>query len=195
VCNILLNASKVRNYGLEAEIDWHPTRLTRLGGAVAWLRSQIVGDRTEVMSIPVGSTIPDGFVTSGRNVFVPSGGATSARAPEWEINLYAQQGIALGSGTLTARGDVHYVSENYISGYNYLNPAVLTDGTRFGDLYTVSPNTRFDASLRYAPEAGFWSLSLYVKNITKEIVKAQTDGLRAMVEPPRTYGAVLIFDF
>lgn len=190
VCNVMLNLNDVRSIGAEIEALWAPTDSDRLSLSFAYQDSQVNEPQQMGLSIPPGSMIPPGAPVTGNLVTLDVNGETTPRSPKLQANAWYEHAFELPGGSLALRADARYMSESYISGFNHLNPVINSRGFREGESYVIEANTCIDAMLRFDSASGRWSVGVYGKNLTEEIVKSDTDGSFTQVEAPRTYGAV-----
>ncbi|MBT0670459.1 TonB-dependent receptor [Novosphingobium profundi] len=195
VCSQLTNAKKVEIYGLEGELAWQPTDYDHLQLSFAYLSSKGAADEEVALSIPPGSTVPDGADVEGSNIVYQTNGKTLPQAPKLQVNASYKHGFQVFGGVLSLGGGVRYSTKYYMNGFNYLSDAVNSDGVRVGDLYIQPSYTQFDLNADFKPDDGPWWISAYMRNVSKEIVKSNTDGSNTQVEPPRTYGVTFGFKF
>jgi TonB dependent receptor len=113
-------------------------------------------------------------------------GTKVASTPSWTATLGAQQSWALGSGTLTAGGQIRF-SDGY---------RVTLESNLPGGDYNNQQGSfhKTDLRLAYAPDSDQWSLSLWARNLEN---KAQTTQVlpfgRVQVTDPRTVGLNLSY--
>lgn len=192
VCNVMLNVDKVKSLGAEIDALWLATEHDRINVSLAYNDTQGAKNQQIGLSIPTGfQSVPPDANRVGNLVYVNVDGKTTPRAPKLQANLWYEHGFSLPAGALYLRGDVRYMSKSYMSAFSYLNPVINAAGYREGDSYVIEANTRYDATLRFEPTAGNWSVSLYGKNLTEEKVKSDTDGKYTQVEAPRTVGIIV----
>jgi hypothetical protein len=108
-------------------------------------------------------------------------GTKVASTPSWTATLGLEQQWALGSGTLTAGGQI-----KFSDGYR----ATLESGLPGGDEHNQQGSFhKTDLRLSYAPDSDRWSIALWARNLEN---KAQTTGVlpfgRVFITDPRTVG-------
>ena len=129
----------------------------------------------------------DGDPATPRKFVIDCSGRDALNAPEWTITAGVQQIWDLDGFELLGTLDARYRSEREV-GFDY-----LPEG-RVDSVVTA------DATLTLASNRSKWSLTAYVRNLSDEVVPT-TYQLGAgnvtgsVLEPPRTYGAVLRVDF
>jgi len=191
VCSGLDNAGDITTMGIELESEWQFTDADKLGLNVAWLDTEVTEDDIQKFSDPTDQGGDGDFYA-----IVNAKGAVIPRSPDFSFNLNYSHSFELENGdSLTLRGDVRHTGEATINGFNYLNPVLDSGGTRVGDYYVIEANTQYDASLQYETQHGRWTVTLYGRNLSEEMVKSNTDGTSTQIEPPRTYGVVLSANF
>jgi iron complex outermembrane receptor protein len=128
--------------------------------------------------------------------------------PKNDLKIFAEYTWDMGgTGSLTARGDVHWASATEVSPVNYVGGAQVL----------AKPFTKKDgivnASLTYTPEGGRWRAQLWAKNLTNEwymsapsnyyfyfvttaeFAAGQREVDRGIINPPRQVGATLTYKF
>jgi len=113
---------------------------------------------------------------------VDCSGERPPNAPEWTINVGAQQTFTLGSGaSIVGSVRAHYQTET-LTGLEFT-------ADEMQDSYTT-----LDALLTYSSAADRFSVSAFVNNATDETVKSEAFPApfslftTAILRPPRTYG-------
>jgi iron complex outermembrane recepter protein len=109
-------------------------------------------------------------------------------SPKWSVNLNPSYDFDLGgSGTITLASNFAYRSKQYHTEFN--DERLSQDG------YIM-----WDANLMYAPDE-HWTVNLWVKNITDELVWAGSFSVSTSrtiggtLMPPRTYGVTAGYKF
>lgn len=174
------NAAGSTVWGVEAELQYRVTDHFRLMGAAAYLDATF-----------------DEYPTASDSIFRTTqnlSGYRLPRAPEQALRLSASYEWPLSSGALTARADLTYQSEVFLTEFNdvaYATPAgVIVNPYRMAmqDDYTKSGFT-----LRYESDAGNWYAEAFIDNIEDEAVMnsaafGATNDITANYTEPRTYG-------
>jgi iron complex outermembrane receptor protein len=160
-----------RNLGAEVSADWRATPEDRVRLGITWLNATY------------------GQATLPNNPFVNQGsyeleGKQMQNSPKWSATLGYDHSFDLGQGSVTAGFQTKVSSAYYVTMEQYL-PGARQAGY-----------SRTDASLRYDPDSGKWSATLWAKNIEN---KAQTSYIfpayRRFVTAPRTFGVSLEHHF
>ena len=155
-----------------------------IDGAIAYLDSEF----TEFLSKdpldpalfgPAGASVPDQDL---------SGNATRM-SPKWSVNLYPTYEIDLSNGgTVTLGSNFAYKSKQYHTEFN--DDRLAQDGY-----------IQLDANILYeAPDRDF-TVNLWAKNITDELVYAgsfsvsTSRAIGGTLMPPRTYGVTVGYNF
>ena len=162
------NAAASTLYGAEAEITVMPVDGLRIEVAPAWLHSKYTDFRSANPADPFN---PTPVVLDGNQLI---------QAPELSLNSSMEYGFAVGSGTLTLRGELNWQDRIYFTPFN---EAVVSRPA----------NTKINAFVRY--EMGNWNLSVYGRNLANKttiasaLVNSIAVGLpvSGTLEPPRTY--------
>jgi len=180
----LTNAAESEGYGAELEFVWRPTRNFTLNAAVAYLHSEFTNFLSKdpldpALFGPGGASVPDQDL---------SGNATRM-SPRWSVNVYPTYEIDLSDGsTLTLASNLAYRSRQY---HTEFNDRRLSQGS-----YAM-----WDANILYRSPGSQYSVNLWVKNITDELVYAgsfsvsTSRAIGGTLMPPRTYGVTFGFAF
>ncbi|MBP8672363.1 MAG: TonB-dependent receptor, partial [Sphingobium sp.] len=144
--------------------------------APAWLHSKYTDFRSANPADPFN---PTPVVLDGNQLI---------QAPELPLNSSMEYGFAVGSGTLTLRGELNWQDRIYFTPFN---EAVVSRPA----------NTKINAFVRY--EMGNWNLSVYGRNLANKttiasaLVNSIAVGLpvSGTLEPPRTYGIKIGYHF
>lgn len=179
------NVTTQKAHGVEVEISTAPTNNFRLDGSVAYT------DAHFAVFYAVDNYDPRTITDPGSVPEQNFGGNRPRYAPRWSSNVHAEYDIGqISNGLLTLSGDVSYKSMQY--GEEVNSPKAVVDSYVIGD-----------ASLRYAPDNKRWTVSLWVKNISNELIASYRSPLFAtntsMIGqtflPPRTWGATIGVNF
>lgn len=167
--NPIFNAKKVEIYGVQADLKFKPSEADVLSLNVSYNHAR-----------NKDFTTPDGQNFNG---FSP------AYAADWTVAAEYSRDFDIGSsGYLRAQADARYESPFFADFIHNL-------GTR------QQAYIKANASLTYYADSGRWNLGAWIKNITNEPVIAATafagipGPATAYLEPPRTYGLRLGFNF
>jgi iron complex outermembrane recepter protein len=161
------NVAKLRVFGGEASVVWAPTDADRFTANVSFNDSRI------------NSALLIGLPPSQVNVQ----GARLPNAPVWAGNFSYAHDFSLFGGKLTPE-----VSARYQGEVNLVLPATNLNNIQGGVW-------RWDASLSFAPDNGRWSVNLWARNLSNEIVKASANGAAFYLDAPKTYGASVSVHF
>jgi iron complex outermembrane receptor protein len=180
--NFTSNVGKAEIYGVEVNARALVTRTTMLSADIAYVHT-----RNEDYVFSVGAQTPPltgcPFTLSGNQYLIDCSGFPANNAPEWTINLAAQQTIPLGEYQFVLGADTQYKSGRYINFY------YVTAGGGYVDHSWVS-----NAQIAFGPVDERWSLALYVRNIEDNRIPAFfspapiTNLAVVGTSPPRTYG-------
>ncbi|WP_158258063.1 TonB-dependent receptor [Sphingopyxis lindanitolerans] len=167
--NPIFNAEKVEIYGVQADLKFKPTTADLLSLSVSYNHA-----RNKDFTTPDGQNF---------------NGLSPAYAADWTLAAEYSRDIDVGSsGYVRLQGDGRYESSFYADFIHNL-------GTR------QKPYVKLNASVTYFANSGRWNLGAWIKNITDEPVIAATafagipGPATAYLEPPRTYGVRLGFNF
>lgn len=167
--NLVFYNVDAKNYGLELDTQAAITSNDAINASVSYLSSRIEGD---LILHPA-----DPFTA------VNFRGQRLPHAPEWTIKGGYQHLFDLnGAGTLTARGDLRYVSRQYVAPNN-------TPGA------TQEAYATLDASLAWKSANDRFSVTAYIKNITDKAVKTGYFVGYVTVGAPQTYGVTVSAKF
>lgn len=192
------NIGRSRIQGLDVDIQFRATPTTLLRGAMQYLDNKLTSFTYNTVRNATTNAIPPivGCPTSPGTAPVP-GSTTGATAPVWVVdcsgkpgynspkfafNVGVEQTFELGGFDIVATVDGRYRS-NRVTSFEFLE--FQNSG---GDFIA-------DASVRFGPSSGNWSITAYVQNIGNELVPtlsafAGTTGnvVATNYAPPRTYG-------
>ncbi|MBN9143659.1 MULTISPECIES: TonB-dependent receptor [unclassified Novosphingobium] len=174
------NAGKSTSKGVQVDLQYQPTRLTSLGAQVEYLDA-VFNSLTYVQSLPV----QPGFLcqTSGAapQLRVDCSGQRPPQAPQWSLNLTADQTVELPSGAGITFGWRAHFQSSTITGFNYLPDDIQ------------KAVWQHDLTATYKPEGGAWDLGVYVNNLTDAVIKSNATHAANVqayqLRPPRTFGA------
>lgn len=178
--NVFENATTQKAKGVELEATWAATDQLRFSATVAYQDTEFgsftTADPTNVLNL-----------TGVDNVDIL--GNQARQAPKWAWNLHGDYLFPLSNdGTLTLSGDVSYKGDHFFSEFNN---NILHQGA-----YTL-----FDARIRYTSPSEQWSVELWGKNLSNELVESGNFALatgRIIVKtllPPRTWGIIAGYKF
>jgi iron complex outermembrane recepter protein len=166
----VFNIGSAEIYGLEAQAVVVGPGGVRLDGNTTYLHTRFTTHSDIVKGD--GTTIVDVY------------GLRLPNAPQFVVTAGIEYPILLGSGSLTPRFEMKHSSSLY---YDAFNSADIEQG-QF--------NT-FNASLKYAPGSGRFTIMAYVRNLTNATVLSNaSENFSALpnaintyeFQPPRTYG-------
>lgn len=171
------NAAAANLYGGELELTALPTEKVQLDGSISYLHARY----KDYKSVdPVRPTL--GLLNLEGNQLI--------QAPEWTVNAGAQFRQPVGTGSVTLRGEMNFMSRMYFSAFNV-------------DQVSQKANAKFNAFLSWANDDSRWKASLFVRNITDKITR--TSGLVASatygspitgsISAPRTFGVMVGYSF
>ncbi|AKH41381.1 iron complex outermembrane receptor protein [Altererythrobacter atlanticus] len=184
--------------GMEADFQLLATDTTLIRGGVQYLDATydtFVFDQVDLSD----ETDPPNFLTPvtgcdysqnmgpTRSFTVDCSGRPALNAPDWTVNLGIQQTFELRDYEVIANVDGRYRSDRVI-GFNYLPTG------NSGDDITIN------ASLSLVPYDEGFSATLFVRNLTNKAMRSlyqlgSANVAAATLEPPRTYGIRLGYDF
>jgi iron complex outermembrane receptor protein len=181
----LTNAAQSEAYGAEVEMLWQPTDAFTLNAAVAYLHSEFTefsaSDPLDPRLFAPGAD-PDALLKD------LSGNATRM-SPKWSVNINPTYEIDLANGgTITPGANFAYKSKQYHTEFN--DDRLAQDGY-----------IQLDANILYlAPDRDF-SVNVWMKNITDELVYAgsfsvsTSRAIGGTLMPPRSYGVTVGYAF
>jgi iron complex outermembrane receptor protein len=183
IFGVVQNAGSTHISGAELEVVYAPWHLGQINVSVNQLNAKY--GQACIGGNPFFDP-PGRPADAGCSAALPhsiSGGQIQ-NSPDWSGNVGFEQGVEVGSGTLTFGATMHWSAGTFISVEQFLPGA-------FQKHYT-----RSDASLRYAGADDKWSVGLWIHNIEDD---AQNTGLfpayRRFISAPRTMGANVEFKF
>ncbi len=191
--NLLLNAAVVKVDGVEAEVEFAPTRELRLTANAVYLDSRFVDfprnvgffPRTAASNPATPCALPVGPPTGGNLTCIgPANGNQTAQSPKFAASLGANYTMNVGSeGQVIANVLYSYSSHFHFEADNRLTQKA----------YGV-----VNAALEYRPSSS-WGIEIYGRNLTDRhyyaAASASGNGDHGELGPPRTYGVNLKFDF
>lgn len=164
---IVGNAGKTVSQGVETELDFAVTSALDVYGSYTFTDTEIKE-----------------MVLAG----VDQAGHRLAKAPKHKVFVGGSYTVPLGEKyTATARVDYTYSSDYHSNPTN--DPVEL-----------VPLRRNLDAGLRFETEGGRWGIELWGKNLTDEfhpsaVTSVFGTGYAVPLDPPRTYGATVRFQF
>lgn len=182
----LENAATATIYGLEAELRVRPAAALQLDGNIAWLHATFDSYVSADPARPAG----DGQTMLGGVPAFNLAGNRLSQAPRWSASGGAEYQIALGSGTVTLRGELTWTDRVYFSPFNRVE---VSQGAK----------TKANAFLTFASEDERWSASAFIRNIggkrtiQNALVATPLAGspINASLDEPRLYGVTVGFAF
>jgi iron complex outermembrane recepter protein len=181
----LRNAAQSEAYGAELEVLWRPTSAFKLNASLAYLHS-------EFTNFTASDPLDARLFAPGANpalLAVDLSGNATRMSPKWSVNLAPVYRFELGEGSsLSLGGNFAYRSKQYHTEFN--------DDRLSQDGYIM-----LDANLIWRDSSEKYSVNLWAKNLTDELVYAGSFSIstsRAIggtLMPPRTYGVTLGVEF
>lgn len=192
------NIGKSRIQGVDVDLQVKATSTTLLRGSVQWLDNKLLDFTYNTIRNAGANALPPpvGCPTTATTAPIP-GSTTGARSDVWAVNCSGQPGfnspklafnagieqtVPLGEYELVATVDGRYRSNRVIA-FEYLS--FQNSGSDFSA----------DASLRFGPSTGKWSITGYIQNIGNRLIPslanfAGTTGNVVVTNytAPRTYG-------
>lgn len=168
------NAANAKLYGIEAEVLFQPRGLSgfSLDASGSYIHSRY---GSQLLQEPLAVATLD------------IGGNRLIRAPEWKLNLGAQQRLDLGGwGSITLRGEAAYTSEVFHDVFN--GKAPFQSETREGGYWVT--NTR----LTWSSANDRYQVQLFAENIGNDlhaynrIASATGAYVTGQFSAPRTFG-------
>ncbi|WP_374281106.1 TonB-dependent receptor [Novosphingobium sp.] len=202
VTTVTSNTADLKSYGLELEIAAKPTKDLTLFVNGAWNKAYYTRYCADLNGAEASSTptlAPALAVCGPITTVVSSTGATTylvpqdysanrpLRAPRWDITAGFTQNVTIGTGTLSLTGSMNYRSS--------------VDTDLLNRLYSFRPAmTVFDATIKWAPDNGDYSISLWGRNLTNQIqvlgyTPVGNTFAFASPTPPRQYGVAMNVNF
>lgn len=203
IATVTTNAASAKVDGFELAATLRPVTGLRLDGTFNYLDSRFSDFFSTNPLYPGGAGTPayDIWLAANPDAKTPIfGGAGGVEqnlkgyqlpgAPKYSFTAGAQYDYEFGNGgVMTVRGDLSWASRIHFSEFNDNN-------------LSQKSVTKINALLRY-DSGSFWNLSVWGKNLTNEYVKSNELVTIALwgypkygsIEPPRTYGVTLGFDF
>jgi iron complex outermembrane receptor protein len=171
------NAASASLYGAELELTAIPVEGLQLDGTLSYLHSEYKD---------FVSADPGNLAAGPRNL----AGNQLTQAPKFTMNAGMQYSWPSLGGELTLRGEANHVSRVYFTAFNV-------------NQVSQAANTKFNAFLTYRSGDDHWSGTLFARNITDKVTRA--NGLMSSavvgapvtgsVSAPRTFGATIGYRF
>jgi len=181
----LTNAAVSEAYGAELELLWRATPELTINGSLAYLHSEFTRFSA---SDPLDPRLFAPGAVEADLVQDLSGNATRM-SPKWSLNLYPTYDIDMANGgTVTLGTNFAYRSKQYHTEFN--------DDRLSQDGYII-----LDANILYKSPDRDFSVNLWVKNLTDELVWAgsfsvsTSRAIGGTLMPPRTYGVTVGYNF
>lgn len=180
----LENAAQSRAYGAELEWRWKVSPAFSLDGSVAYLDSKFTkffskDPLNAALFGPSGSSVPDQDLS----------GNYTRMSPKWSVNINPSYRADLAGGSSLKFGvNFAYRSKQYHTEFN--DDRLAQDG------YVM-----LDANVMWKDPSDRYSINLWVKNLTNELVwsgsyaVATSRTIGGTLMPPRTYGVTLGAEF
>jgi iron complex outermembrane recepter protein len=199
VTTVTSNTADLTSYGIEAEIALRPMRQLTLFTNIGWNRAYYTRycadlDGAEATQVPMNGRAICGPITTvvagGKTTFlVPTDYSNNRplRAPRWDVTAGVTKDITIGTGTLEGTASINYRSS--------------VDTDLLNRLYSFRPAmTLVDATLRWSPDNGRYSISVWGRNLTNKIqilgyTPVGTTFAFGAPTPPRTFGTTLSVNF
>jgi iron complex outermembrane receptor protein len=170
------NAAEAELYGGELELTFLPTDGLQFDAGLSYLHSEYKAFSSLDPARPALGVL---------NL----DGNTLTQAPKFTANVGAQYRWLLQNGDLTLRGELNHASRVYFTAFNI-------------DSVGQAANTKFNAFLTWSANQN-WTASLFVRNITDRVTRANGlvsaavygSPITGSVSPPRTFGAMLGYRF
>jgi iron complex outermembrane receptor protein len=164
-----------QSYGMDVQINWVASSKDKVGLSISYLHSEW----TDLYFDYEYEYFEDDCYDGVENTY----------APNWTVNLsYDHNFMLWNGGSLTGHIDGLY-SDDFILSWDPEDAPY-----NYQEAYTL-----WNTSATYNHPTGHWSLSLYMKNIFDYAVKTSYMGSGDVknlgIGDPRTYGAVLSFNF
>lgn len=181
----LTNAAQSEAYGAELELLWRATPELTINGSLAYLHSEFT---RFTASDPLDPRLFAPGAVESQLVQDLSGNATRM-SPKWSLNLYPTYDIDMANGsTVTLGTNFAYRSKQYHTEFN--------DDRLSQDGYIM-----LDANILYRSPDRDFSVNLWVRNLTDELVWAgsfsvsTSRAIGGTLMPPRTYGVTVGYNF
>ena len=181
----LTNAAVSEAYGAELELLWRATPELTINGSLAYLHSEFTRFSA---SDPLDPRLFAPGAVEADLVQDLSGNATRM-SPKWSLNLYPTYDIDMANGGVVTLGtNFAYRSKQYHTEFN--DDRLAQDG------YIM-----LDANILYKSPDRDFSVNLWVKNLTDELVWAgsfsvsTSRAIGGTLMPPRTYGVTVGYNF
>lgn len=180
----LENAAQSRAYGAELEWRWKVSPAFSLDGSVAYLDSKFTkffskDPLNAALFGPGGAALPDQDLS----------GNYTRMSPRWSVNINPEYRVDLADGGRIKFGtNFAYRSKQYHTEFN--------DNRLAQDGYVM-----LDANVKWTDSSDRYSVNLWMKNITNELVwsgsyaVATSRTIGGTLMPPRTYGVTLGIEF
>ena len=179
------NVGQATFKGVEVEAKFAPTKFTTLSADIQYLDAKYDSFIYIEANSNGGSFSGSGCPSTTANPYAPyvinCSGRRPPNAPEWTINLSAQQKIPVSFGEFVVDVRTHYQTESYV-GLDYV-PVELNNA------YWLA-----DAAITYYTNNHHYSISAYMNNIFNVTEKSQsfptpgTSIYSTTLRPPRTFG-------
>jgi len=177
----LLNADKAVGYGVEATVEFRPTRQLSLTAGGSWNFTEIRD--SDIAVSPCGSlcTVTDPLNSAGLAII---DGNDLPQAPRYVANATARYGVPMGDGEVFA-----FTDWAYRSSINYF----LYDAKEFRGRSLLEGGMK----LGYKADGG-WEAAVFARNITNQIRSISAidfNNLTGMINEPRIIGVEMKASF
>lgn len=185
---ITQNAANARLYGLDADVNWTPTRGLTLSGGFAWQHSEY--RNYDLATVKVYRALQPGMSGPGMvDIAYDADGERLLRAPKFSAYASINYDIPVGDATVPVN-----IAYSYKGSYNF--DFVHDPST---DVLRQRAYSLVNGRIGYEPASGGWSVGAWVNNAFNkryfdDVVAAGT-GIRGSYGAPRTYGGDLTFRF
>jgi iron complex outermembrane receptor protein len=158
---VLFNADKAKAYGLEAELDWHPTSRLAITAGLSLLHTEIKDSRVfaQVCALngAVVCTVENApLVANAKGVFAPINGNPLPNAPKYSVDVTARYDVPVSDhGKLFFAGD--WNMQGYTSFVLYKTKEFTSDG-----------NFELGLKLGYTPDDKSFEVAIFGRNVTDE---------------------------
>jgi iron complex outermembrane receptor protein len=186
---VLFNADKAKAYGMEAELDWHPTSRLAITAGLSLLHTEIDDKRVfaQVCALNgvVVCTVLNPTVTVGTNVFAQIDGNPLPNAPKYNVDIAARYDLPVSD-----HGKLFFGGDWNMQGYTSLVPYKTVE-------FTSNGNFELGLKLGYATNDGRYEVAVFGRNVTGERnLKGVIDNYMAAVfNEPAIYGVSLSSKF
>jgi outer membrane receptor protein involved in Fe transport len=195
----ILNAPKVRVYGVEFQWIWVVTEALRVNANVGYLKSEFTQDFF-TQDNTLSEVNPTGFCgfkmvgdqhgtgpTCDGGLVQNIRGNTLPRSPEWTVSFGVEYGWEFASGTMTTRLDFTWRDDMNFRWFE-------------NDIDGADSYTRTDLRIRWDPNDGTWWTEIFVQNLEdddeiRSQLSGTTNGRTYNFSAPRSLGLRIGYEF